>query len=174
MFGGMGKNLCGLQVSFFINWKVASKKLHQICLFHITAPSFVKSQLPFVQVFYFIKIVKHLSICFQEQDNSLKAEWLFFARSHDKSPCDGVRGSVKCLVGNASLKARYDKCILTPVQLYERTTKNIKGLHFFYISSENANASCVKFGFHKWYSFGNVVDGTRSHHSFIPVSMNNT
>ena len=174
MFGGMGKNFCGLQVSFFINWKVASKKLRQICLFHTTAPSFVKSQLPIVQkVIYFIKIIKHLSICFHEQDNSLKAEWHFFATSHGKSPCDGVGGSVKCLVGNASLKARYDECILTPAQLYKRTTKNIKGLHFFYISSENVNASCVEFGFDKRYSFENVVDGTRPHHSFIPVSMNN-
>ena len=61
---------------------------------------------------------------------------------------------------------------LTPMQLYEGTTKNIKGIHFFYISSENVNAYCVKFGFDKQYSFGSTIDGTRSHHSFIPVSMN--
>ena len=36
MFWGMGKTFCGFQVSFFTNWKVASKKLSHICLFHTT------------------------------------------------------------------------------------------------------------------------------------------
>ena len=35
MFGGMGKNVLGLWVSF-IDWKVARKKLHQNRLFHTT------------------------------------------------------------------------------------------------------------------------------------------
>ena len=58
------------------------------------------------------------------------------------------------------------------MQLYEWATKNIKGIHFFYISSENVSASCVKFDFDKWYSFASTIDKTRSHHCFIPVSMN--
>ena len=32
----MSKNFWGLQVYFFINLKVASKKLHQVTLFHTT------------------------------------------------------------------------------------------------------------------------------------------
>ena len=36
MLVGMGKNLWGLQVSFFIYLKIASKKLHQVTLFHTT------------------------------------------------------------------------------------------------------------------------------------------
>lgn len=47
----------------------------------------------------------------------------------------------------------------------------LKGIHFFYISSENVCASCIKFGLDKRYSFGSMTDRTRSH-SFIPVSMN--
>ena len=58
------------------------------------------------------------------------------------------------------------------MQLFEWATKNIKGINFFYISSENVHASCVKFGLDKRYSFGIMIDGTRSHYSFIPVSMN--
>ena len=50
----------------------------------------------------------------------------------------------------------------------------IKGIHFFYISSENVNANCVKFGLDKRYSFASTTDGTRPHHSFAPVSMNST
>ena len=36
MFVGMGKNFGGLQVSFFIDLKVASKKLRQVTSFHTT------------------------------------------------------------------------------------------------------------------------------------------
>ena len=79
---------------------------------------------------------------------------------------------MKHLVANASLKAWHDECILTLMQLYEWATKNIKGIHFFYISSENVSASCVKFDFDKRYSFASTIDKTRSHHCFIPVSMN--
>ena len=84
-----------------------------------------------------------INLCFHEQDHSLKAEWHFFATNHGKSPYEGVGGTVKHLVANASLKARHDEYILTPMQLYEWATKNIKGIHFFYISSENVSVSCV-------------------------------
>ena len=36
MFGGMGKNVWDLWVCFFIDWKVAIKKLCQVSLFHPT------------------------------------------------------------------------------------------------------------------------------------------
>ena len=36
MFGGMSKNFRNLRVSFFMNLKVASKKLDQVSLFHTT------------------------------------------------------------------------------------------------------------------------------------------
>ena len=85
------------------------------------------------------------NLCFHEQDHSLKTEWHFFATSHGKRACNGVEGTVKCPVANGSLKAQHDECILTPMQLYEWTTKNIKGIHFFYICSENVNANCVRF-----------------------------
>ena len=37
-----------------------------------------------------------------------QAESHFLATSHGKSPCDGVGGTVKLLVANASLKANHD------------------------------------------------------------------
>ena len=89
-----------------------------------------------------------------------------------KSPYDLIIGTVKCLVANASLKTQHDECILTPKQLYEWATENIKVIHFLYISSENVNASCIKFCLDKCYSFGSMLDGTESQHSFIPVSLN--
>ena len=42
MFGSMGKNCWGLQVSFFMDWKVASKEMGQVCLFHTTILSYIK------------------------------------------------------------------------------------------------------------------------------------
>ena len=98
-----------------------------------------------------------INLCFHEQDHSLKAEWHFFATSHGKSPCDRVGGTVKPLVAYASLKAWHGECILTPMHLYEWATKNIKGIYFFYISSENVNATCVKFDLDKRYSFESTL-----------------
>ena len=102
--------------------------------FLVVALSFVKSQLPFVQKVIYLSdgaasqyknYKAFINLCFHEQDHSLKAEWHFFATSHGKSPCDRVGGTVKPLVAYASLKARHGECILTPMHLYEWTTKNI-------------------------------------------------
>ena len=40
--------------------------------------------------------------CHHQQDFNMDAEWIFFATSHDKSPCDGVGGFVKRYVGKRS------------------------------------------------------------------------
>ena len=114
-----------------------------------------------------------INLCFDEQNHSLKTELHFFLQNTMvKSPYDLIRRTVKCLVANASLKIQHDECILTPMQLYEWAAENVKVIHFFYISSENANASCIKFCLDKCYSFGSMLDETGSQHSFIPVSLN--
>ena len=46
----------------------------------------------------------------------LKAEWHFFATSHGKSPCNGIRGTVKCLLARASLQ---NTSILNINEMYE-------------------------------------------------------
>ena len=43
------------------------------------------------------------NLCHHESDSGLNAECNFFATSHGKSPCDGIGGTVKHLVGKASL-----------------------------------------------------------------------
>ena len=45
-----------------------------------------------------------INLCFHQQDHKLKAESQFLATSHGKRLCDGVGGTVKRLVANASLK----------------------------------------------------------------------
>ena len=44
---------------------------------------------------------------------------IFFATSHGKSPCDGIGGTVKCLVARASLQPTLEHHILTPQQMFE-------------------------------------------------------
>ena len=53
---------------------------------------------------------------------------------------------------------------------FEWRTKNIKGIFFFYISSETVHENSLKYYLDNHYSLTNTVDGTRSHHSFIPTS----
>ena len=36
-----------------------------------------------------------INLCHHQQDFNMDAEWIFFATSHGKSPCDGVAGFVK-------------------------------------------------------------------------------
>ena len=108
--------------------------------------------------------------CFHQQDHNLKAESNFLATNHGKSLCDGVGGTVKRLVANSSLKANHDNCILAPKPLYEWGAKIIKAIFLFYVSSETVRENSLKYNLDKHYSLANTVDGTRSHHSFIPTS----
>ena len=47
---------------------------------------------------------KFINLCHHQQDLNMDAKWIFFATSHDKSPCDGVGGFVKCYVAKRSLQ----------------------------------------------------------------------
>ena len=44
-----------------------------------------------------------MNLCLHKQDFRLDAEWIFFATSHSKSPCDRIGGSVKCHAAKRSL-----------------------------------------------------------------------
>ena len=45
-----------------------------------------------------------MNLCLHKQDFGLDAEWIFFATSHGKSPCDGIDGSVKRHAAKKSLQ----------------------------------------------------------------------
>ena len=49
----------------------------------------------------------------------MKAEWLFFAISHGKNVCDGVRVTIKRLAARAGLQRAIHNQILNPHQLYD-------------------------------------------------------
>ena len=130
------------------------------------------------KIFYFsdgaasqYKNYKNLSnLCHHEQDYGLPAEWHFFATSHGKSPCDGIGGTVKRLVARASLQATVENQILSVEEMYKWATGNIQGIHFFYVTSEDIQQNASVFNLEHRFSTAKTVVGTRSHHSFIPLS----
>ena len=49
-------------------------------------------------------------------------------------------------------------------------SENYKSNIPFYVSSETVRENSLKYNLDNHYSLANTVDGTRSHHSFIPTS----
>lgn len=105
-------------------------------------------------------------ICHKD-DFGVLAEWHFFATSHGKSPCDGIGGTVKRLVARASLQATTTGHILTPRQMFEWASNNIKGIKFLYISTNNVTYNAKRFKLAERFANSITLKGTRSHHCFI-------
>jgi hypothetical protein len=109
-----------------------------------------------------------LNLCYHEKDFGVKAEWHFFATSHGKSPCDGIGGTIKRLVARASLQATTGNYILNAKQLFSWAKANISGIEMFFVSTEEIEK------FEVWLESrlheAKTIAGTRSHHSFVPIS----
>ena len=63
----------------------------------------------------------------------MDAEWIFFATSHGKSPCDGIGGIVKRNVTKRSLQRPLKKQILTYESMLKICKEEIKHIKFFEI-----------------------------------------
>jgi hypothetical protein len=59
---------------------------------------------------------------------------IFFAISHDKSPCDTDGGTTKQLAARAGFQHPHNKQILAPKGFYESAQENIHGIKYFYVS----------------------------------------
>ena len=149
--------------------------------FITTVMSYIKHEFSFVQkIIYFsdgaasqYKNYKNFSnLCNHKKDYGIDAEWHFFATSHGKSPCDGIGGTVKRLVGRASLQATTVGHILTASQMYDWSCANINGIKFFYISMADVIQNEKNFDLPARFETAAKLTGTRSHHSFIPISSN--
>ena len=94
------------------------------------------------KVFYFSDVCagqyknckNFMNLCHHSVDFGFEAEWLFFATSHGKGPCDGVRGLLKRMATKASLQRPYQDQIKTPHQLYEYAKQNVPSLNVEYFS----------------------------------------
>ena len=74
---------------------------------------FLKQRLPSVTKIYYVSdgcggqyknFKNFLNLCCHKEDFSIEAEWIFFATSHGKSPCDGIGGAVKRHAAKRSLQ----------------------------------------------------------------------
>jgi len=110
------------------------------------------------------------NLCEHYADFNMEAEWHFFATSHGKSPCDGIGGTVKRLAARASLQATFDNHIITPQGMFLWAEKHIEGIKFFYVTGDDVQNHEKRFDLESRYLKAKTLPGTRSHHSFVPVS----
>ena len=94
----------------------------------------------------------------------IKASWSFFATSHGKSPCDGIGGSVKQKLNNASLAASASQKILSTEAVFNYYSKNMPKITFFNLSKSEVDETRSRI--RDCCSKGHTVVGTRSFHHF--------
>ena len=109
-----------------------------------------------------------LNLCYHKNDFALNAEWIFFATSHGKSPCDGIGGSVKRHVAKRSLQRPLNNQILTYKQMLDVCNLEIKNITFIGIDKEQMID--VRKNLIARFNKGKTIPGTRSYHHFISTS----
>ena len=66
----------------------------------------------------------------------MKAQWNFFATSHVKSLCDGIRDTLKRGTTKVSLQIPLDMQILKPLQMFEVCILHFKDILILNVSKE--------------------------------------
>ena len=77
-----------------------------------------------------------INLCLHKQDFGLDAEWIFFATSHGKSPCDGIGGSVKHHAAKRILQRPMNNQILHYQAMLNLCEEEMSKIKFFGISKE--------------------------------------
>lgn len=110
-----------------------------------------------------------LNLCYHKTDYSFDCEWNFFATSHGKNACDGIGGTVKRAVAQASMQRLYANQILTPLAMFDFVTKSSfeSKIKFFYVSSEMVALKKESLAEH--FMKAVPVKGTQQYHRFVPV-----
>lgn len=111
-----------------------------------------------------------LNLCMFETDFGIKAEWHFFATSHDKSPCDALGGAFKRNVRNYNMKHPTDG-IDSPRKLFEWTQKIEDGkIDFIFCTNEEYEEVEKSLTENRFQRKIKTIAGTRSFHSFEPIT----
>ena len=111
-----------------------------------------------------------INLCHHQQDFNMDAEWIFFATSYGKSPCNGVGEFGKCYVMKCSLQRPLHDQILSYQSMLDLCVREIPSITFFIVNQEemvNVHADledCI--------AKSKTVPGTRSSHHFVPISWN--
>ncbi|XP_065063917.1 uncharacterized protein LOC135690326 [Rhopilema esculentum] len=108
-----------------------------------------------------------LNLCHHKEDFTISCEWNFFATSHGKSPCDGIRGTVKRLAAQVSLQRPMKNQIISVEALFQFCKTEVKG-NFYYITKEENNLT--RKDLEKRLTAAKTIPGTRGFHQFVPQS----
>ena len=111
-----------------------------------------------------------IDLCHHQQDFNMDAEWIFFATSHGKSRCDGVRGFVKRYVAKCSLQKPLHDQILSYQSMLDLCVREIPSITFFGESQEEMVHVCADL--EDRFAKLKTVPGTRSGHHFLQISCN--
>ena len=101
----------------------------------------------------------------------MDAEWIFFATSHGRSQCDGVRGFVKhYVVAKRSLQRPLQDQILSYQSTLDLYVREIPSITFFSVSQEEMVN--VRADLEDCFAKSKTMPGTRSSHHSVPISCN--
>ena len=98
----------------------------------------------------------------------MDAEWIFFAISHGKSPCDGVGVFVKCYVAKHNLQRPPHDQILSYQSMLDLCVRQITSITFFGVSQEEMVN--VYANLQDRFANSKTVPGTRSSHNSVSIS----
>ena len=110
---------------------------------------------------------KNYNLYQHKSDFGLNARWVFFATCHGKQPCDGIGGTVKRLVSNASLKHDLNNQILSPSHKFQFCKENIWNIIFKFISK--ADIGNTRVSLNERSKGITQILGTRSFREFSPI-----
>ena len=140
---------------------------------------FLKQRLPNVTKIYYVSdgcgghyknFKNFLNLCSHKEEFSIEAEWIFFATSHGKSPCDGIGGAVKRHAAKRSLQRPLNNQILDYRVVLKVCQEEMKSIIFFCIDKGDMYMVEVREKMEKRFEDGKTVPGTRGSHHFIPHS----
>ena len=80
------------------------------------------------------------TICYHESDFGVACEWIFFATSHGKSPCDDLEGTTKRLTTCASLQRSKDNQITCATEMFMFCNSEITGIKYYFIENDDEPA----------------------------------
>ena len=94
----------------------------------------------------------------------------FLCKSHGKSACDGVGGTIKRLVDRAIKLDQLIYPINCPKLMFDFCCQNITNIKFFYLEIADIISHTIKFELEERYYKCSKFKGIRSHHSFKPIN----
>ena len=131
----------------------------------------IRSSISLTAVLKNIRISKKIIYLWHhQQDFILDAEWIFFATSHGKLPCNGSGGFVKGYVAKRSFQRPIHDQIFSYQSVLDLSVRKISSTTFFSVShEETAN---VHADLEHCFVKSKIMSWTKSSHHFVPISCN--